>query len=339
MPSMPDIGLLCWDYASPRGGMGRALRAMAGALREEAAVTVLAPGVLSEEGRSILPSTLRAGGHLAMSLLLPFARLPRVGASLVPSGPGGLLLVRRPPCARLVVVAYHTYAQQAACVPGERWKRALVPWERRTYRMADRVLCFSEDTRQCLIEEYDVEPGRIRLLPQAVTIPPLPPVARDSRLCLCVARLDRRKGVDVLLRAWPAVLRRVPDARLVVVGRGPLALPPDLAGSVAVRVRAAHPVTAGVGDFAVHDEVYADLALCPGNDVLRRLVAHGETGLLVPPGSAAALASAIGDLLSDAAPRARLGAAAAADIRRRCDPAAAGEALRRAVIDAEPRTT
>lgn len=38
----------------------------------------------------------------------------------------------------------------------------------------------------------------------------------------CVARLVPRKGQDVLLDAWPRIAARVPDARLVLVGEGPL---------------------------------------------------------------------------------------------------------------------
>jgi len=37
---------------------------------------------------------------------------------------------------------------------------------------------------------------------------------------LFVGRLEKRKGLKFLLRAWPMVLERQPDARLVVVGRG-----------------------------------------------------------------------------------------------------------------------
>ncbi|MGH3282052.1 MAG: glycosyltransferase, partial [Trebonia sp.] len=38
---------------------------------------------------------------------------------------------------------------------------------------------------------------------------------------VCVSRLVARKGQDTLLRAWPAVLREVPDAALLIVGGGP----------------------------------------------------------------------------------------------------------------------
>jgi len=40
----------------------------------------------------------------------------------------------------------------------------------------------------------------------------------DSPLAVCVARLTRQKGQDVLLAAWPAIRARVPTATLVIVG-------------------------------------------------------------------------------------------------------------------------
>lgn len=38
---------------------------------------------------------------------------------------------------------------------------------------------------------------------------------------VCVSRLVRRKGQDTLLAAWPRVLKKVPDASLLLVGDGP----------------------------------------------------------------------------------------------------------------------
>ena len=43
----------------------------------------------------------------------------------------------------------------------------------------------------------------------------------DAPVVLCVARLVPRKGVDTLIRALPQIRERVPDARLLVVGKGP----------------------------------------------------------------------------------------------------------------------
>ncbi|MBY8886230.1 glycosyltransferase family 4 protein [Streptomyces sp. PTM05] len=43
----------------------------------------------------------------------------------------------------------------------------------------------------------------------------------DRPVVVCVSRLVRRKGQDTLIRAMPDVLRRVPDAVLLIVGDGP----------------------------------------------------------------------------------------------------------------------
>ncbi len=45
----------------------------------------------------------------------------------------------------------------------------------------------------------------------------------DRPVVACVSRLVARKGQDTLLRAWPAVLREVPGAALLIVGGGPYA--------------------------------------------------------------------------------------------------------------------
>ncbi|AZA08904.1 glycosyltransferase family 4 protein [Corynebacterium pseudopelargi] len=43
---------------------------------------------------------------------------------------------------------------------------------------------------------------------------------QDHLVVLCTSRLVARKGQDTLLQAWPEVLRRHPQARLVIVGQG-----------------------------------------------------------------------------------------------------------------------
>ncbi|MCF8589317.1 glycosyltransferase family 4 protein [Gordonia liuliyuniae] len=43
----------------------------------------------------------------------------------------------------------------------------------------------------------------------------------DAPVVLCLSRLVPRKGQDVLVQAWPSILREVPDAQLMIVGGGP----------------------------------------------------------------------------------------------------------------------
>ncbi len=70
-------------------------------------------------------------------------------------------------------------------------------------------------------------PAEYRIIPNGIDFPRFntrcspPEVLSDPRpTVLFVGRLEKRKGLRYLLRAWPKVLERHPDARLVVVGRG-----------------------------------------------------------------------------------------------------------------------
>ncbi|MPY49208.1 glycosyltransferase [Streptomyces acidicola] len=107
-------------------------------------------------------------------------------------------------------------------------------WERWGARWADRVVCVSEAERVTgeragvrapwRVIANGVDPGRFR--PAALGavragIPLLSGLGADTPLVVCVGRLCRQKGQDILLAAWRSVVRQVPGARLVLVGDGP----------------------------------------------------------------------------------------------------------------------
>jgi glycosyltransferase involved in cell wall biosynthesis len=148
---------------------------------------------------------------------------------------------------------------------------------------------------------------------------PLP----DRPRAVFVGVLERYKGFDTLVEAWPRVRAAVPDAELHVVGRGTLGPPArDVAWTEsldAVGVSAAIdeawllclPSRAeGLGRVVIE-------AMCRGRAVvggdaggIPDLVEEDVSGVLVPPGSADGLARALVRVLGDRAVAERLGAAA-----------------------------
>lgn len=67
-----------------------------------------------------------------------------------------------------------------------------------------------------------------RLIPNGVDIHRFTPTYTDvsfverANVVICVARLDFHKGIDVLLQAWYLVQKQCPQARLIIVGTGPI---------------------------------------------------------------------------------------------------------------------
>ena len=68
--------------------------------------------------------------------------------------------------------------------------------------------------------EYQIIPNGINYERFARPVEPLPRFEDDRLDVLFVGRLEKRKGLEYLLRAWPRVHQAVPTARLIVVGAG-----------------------------------------------------------------------------------------------------------------------
>jgi phosphatidylinositol alpha-1,6-mannosyltransferase len=146
---------------------------------------------------------------------------------------------------------------------------------------------------------------------------------------VCVSRLVPRKGQDTLIRAWPRVLRAVPDAALLVVGGGPYRrdlerLTAEAGLTASVRFTGGVPWSELPAHYDAGDVfampcrtrrrgldveglgiVYLE-ASATGLPVLAGdsggapdAVLEGETGLVVPGRSADAVAAALSGLLGD----------------------------------------
>ncbi|WP_344929153.1 glycosyltransferase family 4 protein, partial [Streptosporangium carneum] len=170
------------------------------------------------------------------SLMLPTRAVARRAAELVTgsecetvvfgaAAPLGLLAPRmRAAGARRIVMVTHGHEAAWAGVPVARGLLA------RIGAHADAVTYLGEYTRRRLAEVIP-EDRLVRLAPGVDTGLFRPGAGgqgvraalglEDRPVVVCLSRLVPRKGQDMLLRAWPRVLRAVPDAVLLIVGGGP----------------------------------------------------------------------------------------------------------------------
>jgi glycosyltransferase involved in cell wall biosynthesis len=271
----------------------------------------------------------RSPGPASLAESLRLGRILRdVGPELVhlhssKAGLAGRLALRG---SRTTIFQPHAWSFEAA--QGLQ-RRAALAWERFGSRWTDAIICVSEAERR-RGEEAGVR-ARYVVVPNGVDVQALREAGRQERasarerlglvegpLVVCVGRLSRQKGQDLLLRAWPSVVAQVPGARLALVGDGP----------ERERLQALAPadvVFAGARDDVPDWLAAADVVAAPSrwegmSLALLEALARGRTVVAADtPGSAEAIGQDAGAVV----PVENIGALADAVVERLLDPARA----------------
>ncbi|MDP8923842.1 MAG: glycosyltransferase [Chloroflexota bacterium] len=244
-----------------------------------------------------------------------------------------------------VVAMFHTLgdmknrvAQDAA----ELEQQIRVDIERRTMAMADRIIAATKVDREHMVQGYDADPRRISIVPGGVDLElfrPGPWAAARAALglgseptLLFVGRIQRLKGIDVLIRAAHLLGEAAGPPRVLIVGgagRGASEEARELARlralvdalGMADRVRfvgavdqARLPLYYRAADVTVMPSTYESFGLVAvesmacGTPVvasrvggLATILRDGENGMLVPWRDPRLFADKIGAILADPA--------------------------------------
>jgi glycosyltransferase involved in cell wall biosynthesis len=257
-------------------------------------------------------------------------------------------VIGRPVAAALRVPALHS----PHCFPfltlqySARRRALAARVERVLAPLARTIVCVCEDERREALARRIAGPGRLAVIHNGVAACPgglavpraLGTLGAGGPVAATVSVLREQKRVDVFLEAAPLVLRRAPDARLAVVGNGPLhgELEAQAArlGLLADERFAFLPFEppmarwlAGIDCFVLPSDYEAfpvailEALACGVAQVATAVGGVGEavtadTGVLVPPRDQGALAEAIVAVLGDPDRRARM---SAASVRRHAE--------------------
>jgi phosphatidyl-myo-inositol alpha-mannosyltransferase len=226
---------------------------------------------------------------------------------------GALALTRSP-----VVATFHSSGEL-------RWATYGMPLWGFLLDRIDARIAVSERAR---VSSERYAPGEYEVIPNGVLIPPdAEPAGREDRI-LFVGRQEARKGLPVMLDAWPEVHRRT-GARLRVIGADPLAvrllmarqripeagidvlgfLPQEQLTEELLAAKAlAAPSLGGESFGMVLTRAFACATPVVASDIEGyRDVMTPDVGFTIPPGDRAALADALVELLADEGRRCRFG--------------------------------
>ncbi len=229
-----NIGIITYDYDPPIGGLGRSVKRVTNMLKKIAPrdrFVVIAPSPQGRDVHTFAPMTrLMRGGcplfslalHVHINILIKRYSLERI---IVHSGSGGAFLLVKPR-SPLIVISHHSYRQEASYVFRAKrikrwWKRCMAMLERRTYSIADAIICVSNDTKEELIQHYAVPAHKIQVVENSIDSKWFERgenVIKQKRTLFYFGRIEERKGIWVLLDAFVAVHRTHPEVRLRLIG-------------------------------------------------------------------------------------------------------------------------
>jgi alpha-maltose-1-phosphate synthase len=214
--------------------------------------------------------------------------------------------------------------------------------ERGIYQNAAGIFTISEYLRQSFIQDFGIHPDRVVTVGAGPNIDPAQWPSTDSRrprkgapTILFVGVQFERKGGTVLLEAFRSVRKALPTARLLIVGpKKPIAADPGVEWLGFLRKDSPEGVAALLDAYSAADvfclptryepfgiafleAMFAGLP-CIGTHVwaVPEMVWDGETGFLIPPDDAEALADRILLLLRDPDLARKFGAAGLALAKR-----------------------
>lgn len=252
-----------------------------------------------------------------------FLRTQKVGAVLAEFGPIGLMLQRA--CAKCGI-PLHVYFRGVDATAHLR-NPALCSHYRRMFRNVAGIFAVSMHLRDNLVR-IGCPPGLIQVNPSGADPARFSPGTPSPGRILALGRLVEKKAPHLTIEAFARVARQFPEARLDLIGEGPLrsacesviarhALQDQIRLHGALDHEAIVPLMAGAAIFVQHSITAANgdaeglptaivEAMCAALPVVAtrhsgipEAVEDGKTGFLVDEGDVAGMSQALAVLLAD----------------------------------------
>ncbi len=91
----------------------------------------------------------------------------------------------------------------------------------KTLRSGTKILVSNNDTKKIIIDEYGVKPKKISIIPNGVDLSLFDiTTEKDPKKIVFAGAMYYHRGLDLLLEAIPFVIKKIPEAKFVLLGSG-----------------------------------------------------------------------------------------------------------------------
>lgn len=224
------IGIFSYDFFPSLGGQGRHLYEISKRIPDNSKFNVL---IFSPAANKIInhinifkKTQSYHFGNIIFSILLNFKikyLISKYNIDLIHlhGGPGGILLFRKINIP-VIYTAHHTYYQQHKYIKKEFWKIIFRPFEIIGYRRSNNIICVSNSTKKVLANIYKIDPSKISVIPNGIDRNKFfnKKYYKVNNSIFFVGRLDKRKGIDFLIKTLPKIKSKIINIKLYIAGSG-----------------------------------------------------------------------------------------------------------------------
>lgn len=225
-----NIGIFSYDFFPSIGGQGRHLYEIYKRIshNQKYRIFVFSPSNNKfEKHIQIFKRTQNYFfGNILFSILLNFRinkiiKKYKIDLVHLHGGPGGIFLFTRLKIP-VIYTAHHTYYQQYKYIKSEFWKIIFKPFENYGYHLSKKIICVSKSTKNILIQYYNIESNKISVIPNGIDKNKFfnTNKGKINNTIFFVGRLDKRKGIDFLIKTIPVVKTKINNIKLYIAGTG-----------------------------------------------------------------------------------------------------------------------
>ncbi|HYK08317.1 MAG TPA: glycosyltransferase family 4 protein [Candidatus Eisenbacteria bacterium] len=226
-----NIGIFTYDFFPIFGGQGRHVHEIykQNLLHNDVTMYIFSPNINEFKNHiSTFPETKNSkfkNIEYSVKLHNVFEKLIKkysLNIVHIHGGPGGIFLFKKL-SVPTIYTSHHTYWQQYTYIKSQSWKYLFYLLERRSYKLADKIICVSIDTKKILLNHYGVSESKLSYIPNGINLDKFEERKKfvmNSKNILYVGRLDKRKGINFLIETMKTLKNSHPEIFLHVIGDG-----------------------------------------------------------------------------------------------------------------------
>lgn len=119
-----------------------------------------------------------------------------------------------------IFTCHHTYWQQYNYLKWQKWKIIFYFLEKLSYKLADKIICVSQDTKNILKNKYNIDEKKLVYIPNWINLEEFKydnKIEKEENSIVFLWRLDERKWISFLVETMVLIIKENKNIKLYII--------------------------------------------------------------------------------------------------------------------------